>query len=258
MVNKVVSLSLLLPPSEGKAVGGRGRWDPAKGKVSAFAGLAQRREEVAHALAAVGGGNEKLLGVGGTHLVRAQSVNSSLLGAPVVRAAERYTGVVWDHLDLASLSVEQRRRAGTSIAVVSGLLGVVGVDDLIPDYRLKMAASLAPMGKLSTWWRPAVSEAINTWARRRYVIDVLPNEHRSAWVPENVRGVTVSFVERSAASSGEVPGTVAGEVPGKVVGHDAKAAKGRLVRHVLTFDGHPEDALSTWSDDRFALSIVAL
>ena len=245
-MHKFVSLSLLLPPSEGKAHGGRGRWDPTKGKVSAFAGLARRREQIAHALAAVGGGDEKLLGVGGAHLVRAQSANSSLLGAPVLRAAERYTGVVWDHLDLASLTVEQRRRAGTSIAVVSGLLGVVGVDDLIPDYRLKMAASLAPMGRLSTWWRPAVSEAINTWARRRYVIDVLPNEHRSAWVPEHVRGVTVSFVERSNAASG------------KVAGHDAKAAKGRLVRHVLTFDGHPENALSTWSDDRFALSIVAL
>jgi cytoplasmic iron level regulating protein YaaA (DUF328/UPF0246 family) len=109
-----------------------------------------------------------------------------------------------------------------------------------------MGASLAPMGKLSTWWRPAVSEAINTWARRRFVIDVLPNEHRAAWVPDGVRGVSVSFVERGAAGTA------------KVVGHDAKAAKGRLARHVLTFDGHPEDALATWSDDRFAIVVVAL
>ncbi len=246
MTNKSVSLSLLLPPSEGKALGGRGHWDPSSGKVAAFAALGERREQVAHALAAVSGGDEKLLGVGGAHLARAQSANAVLLGAPVLRCAERYTGVVWDHLDLASLSPDERKRAGASIAIVSGLLGVVGVDDRIPDYRLKMGASLVPMGKLSTWWRPAVSAAINTWAKRRYVVDVLPNEHRAAWVPEGVRGVSVSFVERGGASTG------------KVVGHDAKAAKGRLARHLLTFDGHPEDALGAWSDERFALAIVAL
>lgn len=246
MSKKNVSLSLLLPPSEGKAQGGRGHWDPASGKVAAFAGLAARREQVALALAEAGGGDEKLLGVGGAHLARAQSANRSLLGAPALRAAERYTGVVWDHLDLASLTPEQRKRAGASIAVVSGLLGVVGVDDRIPDYRLKMGASLPPMGKLSTWWRPAVSDAINTWARRRFVIDLLPNEHRAAWVPEGVRGLSVAFVERGDAASG------------RVVGHDAKAAKGRLARHLLTVDGHPEDALASWSDERFAMVVVAL
>jgi cytoplasmic iron level regulating protein YaaA (DUF328/UPF0246 family) len=246
MTKKSVALALLLPPSEGKARGGRGHWDPANGRVASFAALGERREQVARALAAVGGGDEKLLGVGGNHLARAQSANTSLLGGPVLRASERYTGVVWDHLSLASLSPDAHTRAGGSIAVVSGLLGVVGVDDRIPDYRLKMGASLAPMGKLSTWWRPAVSEAINTWAKRRYVIDVLPNEHRAAWVPEGCRGVTVSFVERAGTSTG------------KVVGHDAKAAKGRFARHLLTFDGHPEDALVGWSDERFALTIVAL
>lgn len=242
MVKKNVSLSLLLPPSEGKAEGGRGRWDPRAGRQTAFRGLGDRREDVARALAGVGGGDEKLLGVGGAHLARAQSANASLLGGPTLPASRRYTGVVWDHLDLASLEPAARARATASVAVVSGLLGVVGVDDQVPDYRLKMGASLPPMGKLSTWWRPAVSDAINTWARRRVVIDLLPNEHRAAWVPDGVTGVSVSFVERS----------------GKVAGHDAKAAKGRLARHVLVFDGHPLDALAAWSDERFDLSIVQL
>jgi hypothetical protein len=65
-------------------------------------------------------------------------------------------------------------------------------------------------------------------------------------VPEGVRGLSVAFVERGDAAAG------------RVVGHDAKAAKGRLARHVLTFDGHPENALAEWSDERFALSIVSL
>lgn len=241
-MKKIVSLSLLLPPSEGKAAGGRGAWDPAGGGNRHLRELADRREQVARALAACGGGDEKLLGVGGAHLVRAQSANSSLLGAPAMRASARYTGVVWDHLDLASLPPETRTRARSSVVVVSGLLGVVGVDDPVPDYRLKMGASLPPMGKLSTWWRPAVSAAINGWAARRFVVDVLPQEHRAAWVPDGVRGVSVSFVERD----------------GKVAGHDAKAAKGRFARHLLLFDGHPLDALAAWSDERFDIHAVPL
>lgn len=244
-MKKNVSVSLLLPPSEGKATGGQGRWDPHRSRVAAFRLLGDRREQVAAALAAAAGGDEKLLGVGGAHLLRAQSANAALLGAPVLAAGERYTGVVWDHLDLRSLPAEARRRASTSVAVVSGLLGVVSVDDPVPDYRLKMGASLAPLGRLATWWRPAVTEAIGTWARRRFVVDLLPQEHRGAWAPDGparVTGVSVSFVERS----------------GKVAGHDAKAAKGRLARHLLLFDGHPLDALEAWSDERFDLAVVAL
>ncbi|MCB1000800.1 MAG: peroxide stress protein YaaA [Acidimicrobiales bacterium] len=233
-MNDDVAVALLLPPSEGKAPGGRGRWDPASG-AARWRLLAERRERVARALAAAGGGDERLLGVGGGHLARAQSSNSSLLGAPVRRAGERYTGVVWDHLALASLDDDARRRAHRSIVVVSALLGVVGVDDPVPDYRLKMGASLSPLGRMATWWRPAVSDAINGWARRRFVVDLLPNEHRAAWVPEGVRGVSVTFVERD----------------GKVAGHDAKAAKGRLARHVLATGGHPLGALERWQDARF-------
>lgn len=240
-MNDDVAVAVLLPPSEGKAPGGRGRWDPAGG-TARWRVLADRREQVARALAVAGGGDERLLGVGGTHLARAQSSNSSLLGAPVRRAGERYTGVVWDHLDLASLDDDARRRAHRSIVVVSALLGVVGVDDPVPEYRLKMSANLPPLGRMATWWRPAVSDAINTWARRRFVVDLLPNEHRAAWVPHGVRGVSVTFVERD----------------GKVAGHDAKAAKGRLARHLLTVGGHPLDALECWTDARFDLTLHEL
>jgi cytoplasmic iron level regulating protein YaaA (DUF328/UPF0246 family) len=129
------------------------------------------------------------------------------------------------------------------VAVVSGLLGLVALDDPTPDYRLKMGAALAPMGKLSTWWRPAVSAEIARWARGRYLVDLLPNEHRAAYTPDDDQaGVRVGFVERT----------------GKVAGHDAKAAKGRLARHLIEWKGHPLDGLDAWTDDRFDLTITGL
>ena len=216
-------LAILLPPSEGKAEGGvGGPWDPADGVFGESLGV--WREQLAERLARIGGGDEKLLGVGGKHLLRAQASNSSLLGSPSRPAWQRYTGVVWDHLSVSTLSPRARSLASSSVAVISGLLGVVAIDDPTPDYRLKMGASLAPFGKLSTWWRPDLTEALDEWLEGRFVVDLLPNEHRAAWEPDIDRFagfVSVTFVEQD------------GSKKGAVVGHDAKAAKGMLARHLL-------------------------
>jgi len=228
---------LLLPPSEGKALGGSARrtaWTPDAGSFGRP--LGDRRTEVVEALAAVHGGEEKLLGVKGDHLVRAQSANASLVGAPVLPAWQRYTGVVWDHLGAATLPAPARKR----IVVISGLLGLVRGDDPVPDYRLKMGANLAPLGKLSTWWREAVTAEIARSARNRVVIDLLPQEHRAAWDPSSseacISVISVALVDPT----------------GKPGGHFAKAAKGELARAIL-LDGL--DALDAWRDDRFHLEI---
>ncbi|NBU56266.1 MAG: peroxide stress protein YaaA, partial [Acidimicrobiia bacterium] len=170
-------LAILLPPSEGKAEGGRTpRWKAGSGTFGSA--LRRPRAEVVAALLAAKGGDAKLLGVSGQHLARAQESNRELDGAPTVPACERYTGVVWGHLSPDTLSAKARTRAVDSVVVVSGLLGLVGFDDPVPDYRVKMGASLKPMGKLSTWWRDPLSTTLNDWADGRVVIDLLPNEHR--------------------------------------------------------------------------------
>ncbi len=212
--------------------GATGPWDPAAGT---FGSLADRRATVAETLAALGGGSERLLGVRGDHLSRALAANAALLGAPTLPAWKRYTGVVWDHLDPATLSPAQRRR----VVVVSGLLGLARADDRVPDYRLKMGASPPPLGKLSTWWREDLSAVLNAAARRKVVIDLLAQEHRAAWTPADVEGVRVDFVDRTGA-------------PG---GHFAKAAKGRLARALLV-DGL--DILADWRDERFDLKVTPL
>jgi cytoplasmic iron level regulating protein YaaA (DUF328/UPF0246 family) len=234
---------LLLPPSEGKAAGGRGRrsgWVPDAGAYGSR--LGDRRALVAERLAAIGGGNEKLLGVRGEHLLRALSANAGLIGAPTLPAWQRYTGVVWDHLDPSTLPTEARR----SIVVVSGLLGLVRGDDPVPDYRLKMGANLAPLGKLSTWWRADLTAALRATVRKRLLIDLLPQEHRAAvdlggfaLDLAGFEGVSLTLVDRS----------------GKPGGHFAKAAKGELARAIL-LDG--PGVIDTWHHPQFELVITPL
>ena len=210
---------LLLPPSEGKSEAGdiSRPWTPRLGTFGAV--LETFRTQIVTQLRKEKGGDQKLLGVSGTHLTRAQSCNVQLVDAPCLPAWQRYTGVVWDHLDLASLAATQRNAFTKRIIVPSGLLGLVRADDPIPDYRLKMGARLAPFGTMSKFWNEAITDALVATAKKRIVIDLLPNEHRAAikWdLLDNV--VRVDLVSHSGAVVG---------------GHNAKAAKGLLARHLL-------------------------
>ena len=240
MSRKSFPLVILLPPSEGKAEGGSTpKWKATSGDFGKAFGT--YRSQIATALEELGGGDAKLLGVGGKHLARAQEINTSIIGAPTMPAHERYTGVVWDHLSPTTMSAKVHARATESIIVLSGLLGLVGFDDQIPDYKLKMGASFAPIGKLSTWWREPLSKALNARLAGHHVIDLLPNEHRVAWTPTPDAYASLSsvtFVEKS----------------GKVAGHDAKAAKGLLARYVLESHDAPINALETWEHPRFTLT----
>lgn len=234
-------LALLLPPSEGKAAGGgdppwtldAGRFGPP---------LAARRAAIARALRVAKGGDQKLLGVGGDTLERARLANRALVGAPTMPAGERFTGVVWDHLDLASLTPAAHARAAEAIVVVSGVAGLVALDDPVPDHRLKLSVTLGRVGNVARYWRGPLSAVLNDHLEGRFVVDLLPAEHAAAWVPDPTRYdlVRVRLVDRD----------------GRSAGHAAKAAKGRLAR-ALVQARNPSRALAAWTDDEFTLDITA-
>ena len=224
-------LAILLPPSEGKASGGSGPgWRPDAGRFGSE--LAAERRAVADALATAGGGTPTLLGVKeGPALDRARAANTTLIGAPTLPAWRRFTGVVWDHLDPGGFTAAERRKVSRRVLVLSALAGLSAMDDPLPDFRLKLSVPLAPMGKLSTWWSPRLSEVLNDHLAGRWVVDLLPQEHRAAWRPDpdryDLHRVTLVRPDGSNA------------------GHHAKAGKGLLSRALLESDD-PKRTLKTW------------
>ena len=210
---------ILLPPSEGKSQGGNAR-TPWSGDSGIFGpALGVYRTEVVHALRHARGGDQKLLGVKGIHLEHAQKCNISLAGAPTVPAWQRYTGVVWDHLDLISFPTATRNAALRRLFVPSGLAGIVRADDPLPDYRLKMGARLSPFGLMSSWWCDDLTDALNSAVSGAVIVDLLPQEHKAALQWDSLGTVVhVDLISKK--------GTIVG-------GHNAKAAKGLLVRHLL-------------------------
>lgn len=137
-------------------------------------------------------------------------------------ALERYAGVLYRELDAGSLPAPApaRRRLRSTALIFSGLAGVVAPADPLPAHRLEMGARLAPLGRLSTWWRPRLTVALAPRLAGRVVWDLLPAEHAAAWDPAAVpwaRRVTVRFVTAQ----------------GTTVSHWNKLLKGALVRHLV-------------------------
>lgn len=231
-------LVILLPPSEGKAPGGDGSpWTPGSMAVD----LDARREKVLAALAAAMRGSEvrreTLLDVKGRALEAATAANRDARTSSTMPAIERYTGVLYDALDHRSLSTTQRRRLDQGVLIVSGLWGVVAPTDPIPDYKLKMGASLSRLGKLSTWWRDELSARVAEHADGRPVWNLLPNEHAAAWrAPADLPQWTVRFHERGP------DGTLT------TASHRNKPLKGALVRHLLAHPGAQPSDLAGWTD----------
>ncbi len=57
-------------------------------------------------------------------------------------AIERYSGALYEALDASALTTARRRRLDGSVLILSGLWSAVAPRDPIPDYKLKMGATL--------------------------------------------------------------------------------------------------------------------
>jgi cytoplasmic iron level regulating protein YaaA (DUF328/UPF0246 family) len=206
------------------------------------------RQRVVAALVRAMAGSEKrraaLLGMKGDALAAATAANLEVATAPTLPAIERYTGVLYGALDTASMPAARQRRIDAQVRIVSGLWGVVAPRDLIPDYKLKMSATLARLGRLSTWWRPAVTAALAPEVEGRTVWDLLPNEHRSAWAPDLAGSgaprevVTVRFLDDVERNGRRQLVTVS---------HWNKLLKGALVRHVVATQLEDVDGLAAFT-----------
>ena len=206
----------------------------------AFPELAATRERVAAGLRRACRANaaerSKLFGVKGEALAAATATNREVLSSPTLPAIERYSGVLYQALDHGSISARDRRRLDAQVVIFSGLIGLVTPPDLIPDYKLKMGASLPGLGKVSTAWRPGIDAVLTDRTAGRTVWNLLPNDHAAAWsgADPTAAEITVRFVDDVERNGARTLVTVS---------HWNKLLKGALVRHVLSAQLREPDGL---------------
>ncbi|GAB3656619.1 peroxide stress protein YaaA [Zhihengliuella somnathii] len=241
---------ILLPPSEGKQPATT--QTPFHTEDLSFGELTEPRLEMMRALAQASGGSDAhaVLGVGES-LAHELERNQRLEDEPAAAAHTIYTGVLYEALGYESLSPAERRAADESVVVISALWGAVGFADAIPAYRLSMSVKLptpadAPIGRLSTWWKPRLKPVLDARAGDELVIDCRSSTYAAAWAPPAATSVTVGVVQ---VRSGQR----------KVVSHFAKHTRGELIRHLLTRSGPapatPEKLL-TAAQERWEAELV--
>jgi hypothetical protein len=212
---------VLLPPSEAKSPGGRGRPLAAR---APHPTLGAARERTLGALAQLVAGPPAdaaaaLLLPPGT-IDDALAANARVREARTMPALERYAGVLYDGFASAGLGDGERGVAARTILVFSGLLGVVRGDEAVPLYRVPAKAVLPGIGVVGTFWRPVLDEAMPALLfRGGLVIDLRSSDYTAMWRPKGAvarRVVTVRVL--SPLSSGRLG----------VVSYPSKFAKGQL------------------------------
>src|SRR4051812_10696097 len=197
---------VLLPPSEGKTAPLEG--EPLDLGGLAFPSLTKTRERLLNTLARLGSGPRALVALGiSPGLVDEAARNATLREAPAAPAYEVYTGVLYEHLGLASLP-------HGNVLIASALWGFVRAGGRIPAYRLSMGAKLPRIPSLPGLWRDPLRKALPD---EGLIVDLRSGAYAAAWKP---RAATVVGVR---AFSG-----------GKIVSHGVKATRGDVARILLS------------------------
>lgn len=207
----MTSVLVLLPPSESKATGGRGR--PLELTALSYPSLNPVRALVLQALERAA--HTDLPGLHAALHCPADQVahNLVLRSAPTLPALRRYTGVVYDALSYATLGAQGRRRAAASLVVASALFGLVRPRDAIPAYRLSGSTALPGLGGLAARWRPVIEPVLA--AQEGLVVDLRSGPYaRLARAPHAVQVRVLRDVDGNRS----------------VISHDNKWTKGRLAR----------------------------
>lgn len=216
---------VLLPPSETKAAGGEG--PPLDLDTLSFPELTPTRRRLVDALTDLADDVPSSLQALGLSERQADEVqrNAELLDSPTTPALQRYTGVLYDALDVSSLTEEDRTRADDRLAVASALFGIVRGTDAIPAYRLSGATTLPGLGTLRGLWRPVLEPVL-----------------------ESVEAPVVDLRSGAYAALAKVPGAIGVRVLSedetgarKVVSHHNKAHKGKLARALAQAVDEPRD-----------------
>ena len=218
---------VLLPPSETKHPGGDG--GPLDLSSLSAQELTPVRTELVEALVKLADdlpAARAALGLSPTQDDEIER-NGALWTSPTLPALQRYTGVLYDALSVATLTRSQRARAEQRLAVGSALFGLVRGTDQIPTYRLSAGSALPGLPTLRSLWKPALSPVLSG-------IDELVVDLRSG----------------SYAALAPVPGAVTLQVLSErpdgsraVVSHFNKAHKGRVARLLAASTGEPSDVV---------------
>ena len=212
---------VLLPPSEGKSAdAGTGVFGEVEPEL-----LKDTKSVLKHLRGLKGADVGKFLGVKQTDKAAEWLKRDlAIAKAGCLPAVDRYSGVVYDHIDFST--IKSKKRAASRVVIVSGMFGAISGNAQIPEYKLPMNPWL------TKYWKPINTERIAAIAKKKKVLSLLSQSYAKALEFDGL--IHVDFKVQGGKKS---------------AGHFGKAIKGRFVRFLLEnnvktvddFDGFTEE-----------------
>lgn len=214
---------VLLPPSEGKSnATGHGCFAESEPDLKSDA-----EKVIRHVGRLTAPARGKFYGIKDSAKLQAiHAANKAALKAGCIKALERYTGVVYQHLDCPSLT--RPKDAEKRVLIVSGYFGLITGRTMLPHYKMPMNPWLV------SYWLPINTKRLNDLTGRKPVLSLLPQAYAKAVNCEKV------FVVEFRVEGGRKP-----------AGHFGKAIKGRFVRWLIENRVASPRDFSDFSDEGF-------
>jgi cytoplasmic iron level regulating protein YaaA (DUF328/UPF0246 family) len=219
---------VLLPPSETKRGGGDG--PPLRLEQLGNPGLGSLRSALVGELVDLASDPvacRSALGVSASQDAEIER-NAALRTAPTLPAIRRYTGVLYDALDIDSLSGAEAMRARARLVIGSALFGLLRADDRVPAYRLSATSKLPTKPTLAVRWRPLLEPLLTELATENLIVDLRSGSYVALGRTPTAIRVDVLAEHPDGRRS--------------VVTHFTKAHKGRLARALATTRAEPDNA----------------
>jgi hypothetical protein len=223
---------LLLPPSEAKTPGGDGpslAW--LAGMQASEDALYAARVRVLRAVAAfcrrTPGKARAALKLPPGSAAADLAANIGAREAATMPALDRFTGVLFTSLDVASMSAAQRGRAARSTLVFSGAFGALTGDEPVPLHRVPASATLPRIGGLASYWRKVLAVSLAPRIdNEQLVVDLRSSDYAAMWQPEPSQTGQVVTVRVLEDRGGRL----------QAVSWSSKHGKGLLARELLRTD----------------------
>jgi len=231
-------MKILIPPSEGKTK------LKSTGSIFSETNFRFEREvgQIVRLLELID--NEDLKSIYGTSQEKAELFhrqNEDIFKSRCAPAIERYTGVVYEHLNWMSLSEKAKNYMEQHVLIFSGLFGMTTPLTLIPNYKLKMNVL-----SLQYHWNHTLTKALD---KEDMVFDLLPQVYRKAYTPNKDNVIKIEFIVENKGKK-----TSAGHYGKAVKGKFIKFLADNSVKKINDFKNFQYDGFY-WEDDHFVKRI---
>ena len=147
-----------------------------------------------------------------------------IFSSPCMPALERYDGVAYDYLDLASLSQEESSYLYAHTIIFSNLFGPLHGGDMIPAYKLKQGASVDGVATEKVY-KEASTEMLDELLQNELILDLRAGYYEKFYTLKQPF-ITMKFLK-----------------DGKSVSHWAKAYRGKVLRTIANIQPQTKEEL---------------